>query len=85
VPQRPQDGVRSRRFSEGVLDAGERRQTAVSDEQVAKAYKDAFPNEEVIEAVADRFDWSRQHAKNRISRARKAGLLPETRPGVPRA
>lgn len=59
-----------------------RRRGTVTDEEVADVYRLAYAqNQPVIVAVADRFKWHRQTAKNRIRAARKQGLLPETIPG----
>lgn len=61
------------------------RKTSITHEQVAEVYRDAYVAGNVIDAVAGRFGWRRQTAKNRIRAARKAGFLPPTVPGSRRA
>jgi hypothetical protein len=58
-----------------------RRRTA-THEDVADVYVRAYDRgEPTAQAVAEAFHWQLQTARNRISAARKAGFLPETRRG----
>jgi hypothetical protein len=75
-----------RNFAERLLTNPRTRKTTVTDAEVAKVYREAFfAGRSVIDAVAGRFGWRRQTAKNRIHGARKAHLLPETVRGSARA
>jgi hypothetical protein len=70
-----------------LLDEAETRtrRGSISDQKVADAYRTAYEqNKPVTDAIATKFKWSRQTARNRIRRARKAGLLPPTKPGSAR-
>lgn len=68
--------------TEALMAAVPKQRGVVSDQEVASAYRKAYAqNQEVITVVADTFGWARQTAKNRISSARQAGLLPPTVPG----
>jgi hypothetical protein len=61
------------------------RRGSITDEEVADAYRAAYErNQPVTDSIATRFTWARQTARNRIRRARKAGLLPPTEPGSAR-
>jgi hypothetical protein len=59
-----------------------RRAGVPTDEDVAGVYRAAYAQRlPVTDAVATKFNWQRQTARNRIRRARKKGFLPETGSG----
>jgi hypothetical protein len=61
------------------------RRGSITDEQVADAYRDAYErNKPVTDVIATKFGWARQTARNRIRRARRAGLLSPTKRGSAR-
>lgn len=78
------DDLANKAFVETLLNDAEpsRRDGIPTDQAVADEYRRAYDlNQPVIDAVAARFGWTRQTAKNRTAQARRAGYLPETVPG----